>query len=129
MARASCRDHGVPRRVCGQLTRPSGANWVTAAPLRIGEDGAHGEAEEEDSLAALLGRVAKRRRDDEAMRLRVDADTDRKMDNGVQINPALRERARRAAAAEAAAGAGPGCCAGHSMTRRSDGAASPGDGG
>ena len=103
---------------------------VAADACTLGEDGAHGEAEEEDSLAALLGRVAKRRRDDEEMRLRVDADTDRKMDNGVRINPALRERARRAAAAEAAAGAGPGCCAGHSMTRRSDGAASrAGDGG
>jgi len=86
---------------------------VAADACTLGEDGAHGEAEEEDSLAALLGRVAKRRRDDEEMRLRVDADTDRKMDNGVRINPALRERARRAAAAEAAAGAGPGCCAGH----------------
>ena len=68
--------------------------------------------------------MAKRQRDNEAMRLRVDADTDRKMDNGVQIHPALRERARRAAAAEAAAGAG------HSMTRRGDGAAGgAGDGG
>ena len=39
---ASCRDHGVPRRVCGQLTRPSGANWVTAAPPRSRSSGCLG---------------------------------------------------------------------------------------
>ena len=92
---------------------------MVADACTLGEDG----AEEEDSPAALLGRVAKRKLDDGAMRLRVDADTESKMDNGVRINPVLRERARRAAAAEAAAGAGPGCCAGHNMTRRSEGAA------
>ena len=48
---------------------------VAADACTLGEDGAHGEAEEGDSLVAPLGRVAKRKLDDEAMRLRVDADT------------------------------------------------------
>lgn len=74
----------------------------------VAADTCNGKAEGDDSLQELLRAFAKRKRDDEAMRRRVDADTERKMDNGVQINPALRERAVRAAAAEAAAGAGPG---------------------
>ena len=48
---------------------------MAADACTLGEDGAHGEAEEGDSLVAPLGRVAKRKLDDEAMRLRVDADT------------------------------------------------------
>ena len=51
----------------------------------------------EDSLAALVSAVQKRKRGpDEAMLARVEAEVDRKMDNGVRINPVFREKARRA---------------------------------
>jgi hypothetical protein len=65
------------------------------------------------------------------MLARVEAEVDRKMDNGVRINPAFRERARRAEeeegearrAVEEQAAAVPRCDAGHSMVRRGEGAA------
>ena len=86
----------------------------------------------EDSLAALVSAVQKRKRGpDEAMLARVEAEVDRKMDNGVRINPAFRERARRAEeeedearrAVEEQEAAVPRCEAGHSMERRGEGAA------
>ena len=86
----------------------------------------------EDSLAALVCAVQKRKRGpDEAMLARVEAEVDRKMDNGVRINPVFRERARRAEeeedearrAVEEQEAAVPRCEAGHSMVRRGEGAA------
>ena len=109
----------------------SGATPVAAAAAGPSEDGAGGE-EVEDSLAALVSAVQKRKRGpDEAMLARVEAEVDRKMDNGVRINPVFRERARRAEeeedearrAVEEQEAAVPRCEAGHSMVRRGEGAA------
>ena len=109
----------------------SGATPVAAAAAGPSEDGAGGE-EVEDSLAALVCAVQKRKRGpDEAMLARVEAEVDRKMDNGVRINPVFRERARRAEeeedearrAVEEQEAAVPRCEAGHSMVRRGEGAA------
>ena len=109
----------------------SGATPGAAAAAGPSEDGAGGE-EVEDSLAALVCAVQKRKRGpDEAMLARVEAEVDRKMDNGVRINPVFRERARRAEeeedearrAVEEQEAAVPRCEAGHSMVRRGEGAA------
>ena len=57
------------------------------------------------------------------MLARVEARTDELFDNGVRINPALREMSRLAAVAGATAEAGPRCNAGHALTWRDEGAA------
>ena len=115
-------DGGTTTAGARQETLAPAAAGVAGAGAEVSEGGGQGRAEE-DPLEAMVAEAEGRKRGRQEMLARVEADTDKRMDNGVRINPALREMARRAAAAEAAAEAGPTCGAGHVLTWRSEGVA------
>ena len=115
-------DGGTTTAGARQETVAPAAAGVAGAGAEVSEGGGQGRAEE-DPLEAMVAEAEGRKRGRQEMLARVEADTDKRMDNGVRINPALREMARRAAAAEAAAEAGPTCGAGHALTWCSEGAA------
>ena len=98
------------------------AAGVTEAGAGTSEEGGQGRAEG-DSLEAMIVEAVRHKRGRQAMLARVEADTDELFDNGVRINPTLREMSRLAAVAGTTAEAGPRCKAGHVLAWRDEGAA------
>ena len=98
------------------------AAGVAGAGAGTSEEGGQGRAEE-DSLESMIVEAVRHKRDRQAMLARVEARTDELFDNGVRINPTLREMSRLAAVTGTTAEAGPRCEAGHVLTWRVEGAA------
>ena len=72
---AAARHAAAPRR-----GRPTHARTHHVLPVAGGED-------EDDPLQMMLDTKKKREQTDEEMRVRVDEDVERMMENGVKINP------------------------------------------
>ena len=100
------------------------ATAQAAGPVAEPNEGGGHRGAEEDTLEAMLEEVGGRKRGRQEMFARMDAEADARMDNGVRINPMLKEMARRAAVAEEVAGdREPTCEAGHAMAWCSEGSA------
>mgnify|MGYP004269634095 CR=1 FL=1 len=80
------------------------ATAQAAGPVAEPNEGGGHRGAEEDTLEAMLEEVGGRKRGRQEMFARMDAEADARMDNGVRINPMLKEMARRAAVAEEVAG-------------------------
>ena len=82
------------------------ATGAAEAGAGTSEGGGQGRTEE-DPLEAMLVEAGRRKRGRQEMLARVEARTDELFDNGVRINPTLREMSRLAADAGATAEVGP----------------------